>query len=111
MWLLNRVVNPVVRALLRSRLHFALSRRLVLLRIRGRRTGRTFELPVGYVQAGGELVVTVAAPERKRWWRNIVDRTPVGVVLRGHAHEGIAVLDRTGGSTHVRITLTDDPAP
>src|SRR4051812_32430351 len=44
MWVLNRVVNPIVRAVLRSRLHPLLSRRLVLLRVTGRRSGRTFEL-------------------------------------------------------------------
>lgn len=50
MWALNRVVNPLVRAPFRSPLHPLLSRRLVLLRVTGRRSGRTFELPVGYVQ-------------------------------------------------------------
>jgi hypothetical protein len=34
MWMLNRIVNPLVRALLRSPLHPLLSRRLVLLRVR-----------------------------------------------------------------------------
>lgn len=48
MWLLNRLVNPLVRTLLRSPLHFLLSRRLLLLQITGRRTGRVFEILVGY---------------------------------------------------------------
>jgi hypothetical protein len=47
MWVLNRIVNSHVRALLRSPLHPLLSGRLVLLRVTGRRSGRTFEVPVG----------------------------------------------------------------
>jgi hypothetical protein len=70
MWFVNHVVNRLVRAMLRSPLHPLLSGRLVLLRITGRRTGRSYEIPVIYTQAGDELAVQVALPERKRWWRN-----------------------------------------
>ncbi len=79
MGFLNHVVNPFVRALLKSPLHPLLSRRVLLLRLTGRRSGRTIELPVGYVAAGDGIVVTVGAPERKQWWRtdgniNVVER-------------------------------------
>jgi hypothetical protein len=111
MWLLNRVVNPLVRAVLRSPFHFLLSRRLVVLRITGRRSGRTFELPVGYVREDDGLRIAVASPERKQWWRNIRGPTPVGIVLRGCTRDGVAVLAQTPASTHVRIALSPDPRP
>lgn len=103
MWVLNRIVNPVVRAILRSPLHPLLSRRLVLLRVTGRRSGRAFELPVGYVREGSGLLIRVGAPERKRWWRNIAGATPIAVVLEGRTMIGVAQLDATGERTQVRI--------
>src|SRR3954468_20874053 len=106
MWFLNRLINPLVRMLLRSPLHPLLSRRLVLLRVTGRRTGRTFEIPVGYVGEASGLVVTVGAPERKQWWRNISESTPVTVILRGRARTGVASLVHDGGTTKVRIALS-----
>ncbi len=107
MWFLNRVVNPVVRAVLRSRLHPVLSRQVLLLRITGRRTGRSFEVPVRYMARSGELVVTVGSPERKRWWRNVSGPTPVTVVLRGRVADGVAEVDRSDESLCVRIALQD----
>jgi hypothetical protein len=86
-----------------------LSRRLLLVRVTGRRSGRTFELPVGYARRDSELLVTVGAPERKHWWRNIDGPTPVTVLLRGHTRRGVARLDRGQGSTEVHIALADDP--
>jgi hypothetical protein len=109
MWMLNRVVNPLVRALLRSPLHALLSRRLVLLRVTGRRSGRTFELPVGYVRDASGILVTVGAPEHKQWWRNIDGPTSITVVLRGHTRPGMAELLDCDASTKVHIALSDEP--
>ena len=81
----------------------------MLLRVAGRRSGRTFELPVGYAEDGEALLVTVGAPDRKRWWRNIAGPTPVGVVLRGRRLEGVATLTRSEASTRVRIELVGVP--
>ena len=106
MWFLNRLVNPLVRALLRSPLHPLLSGRLMLLRVTGRRTGRTFEFPVGYSGDDRGLVVRVAAPHRKQWWRNITGATPVTVVLRGTVRRGVAELDAGDAQTQVRIALS-----
>ena len=115
MWVLNRVVNPIVRAVLRSRLHPLLSRRLVLLRVTGRRSGRTFELPVAYVRDDSGILVTVGAPERKQWWHNIDGPTPITVVLRGRTRPGVAELvgrdDTTAAhraprrAVHVRVIM------
>jgi hypothetical protein len=70
MWVRNRLVNPVVRALGHSPAHGLLGRRLVLLSYIGRRTGRRYELPVMTSVAGEDLVVVAAGAEGKTWWRN-----------------------------------------
>lgn len=78
-----RLANPLVRVVLRSRLHPLLSGRLLLLAYRGRRTGRLHEIPVLYVEDGGRLVVVAVRPPRKLWWRSLTSPTPVRLVLRG----------------------------
>jgi hypothetical protein len=47
------------------------SRRLALITYAGRWIGRRRTIPVGYELVGDELVITVAAPQRKVWWRNL----------------------------------------
>jgi hypothetical protein len=50
-------VNPVVRALIRSRLHATVDETLVMLHVTGRMTGRRYDIPVGYVRMDDRLVV------------------------------------------------------
>ena len=51
----NRVINPLVRALLRSPAHRVMSRGVLLLTYTGRRSGRRYALPVQLRLAGREL--------------------------------------------------------
>jgi hypothetical protein len=80
MWL-----DPIITALLRSPLHWPLSRRFVLLRVTGRRSGRAFTLPVFYrrlTDREGETLLFFSHRER-RWWRNLQGGAPVKVLLAG----------------------------
>jgi hypothetical protein len=77
------VGNPIVAAILRSPAHGLLSRSVMLLAVRGRRTGIWHTMPVGYVSQDGELEVLVANRRRKAWWRNLEGGAPVELVLRG----------------------------
>jgi F420H(2)-dependent quinone reductase len=77
------VGNPIVTAILRSPLHQLLSRRVVLISVVGRRTGRRYTLPVGYVSQDGTLDVLVANRDLKVWWRNLEGGAPVELLLRG----------------------------
>ena len=70
MWVRNRLVNPVVRAALRSPLQRWLGRNLLVLGYTGRRSGRSYVLPVMYCRSGDDLVVVAGQPEAKTWWRN-----------------------------------------
>jgi hypothetical protein len=80
LWIFNRLVNPVVRPLLRSRFHGRLGRAVALLTYRGPISGREITIPVQYVRdASGRYVIVPGDPEHKRWWRNL--RAPVPVRL------------------------------
>src|SRR5678815_4928101 len=85
-------LNPAVAWLLRSPLHPLLDWGLMLVTVTGRRSGRVYTIPVGYQQEGDALVVLVSKPSRKQWWRNYRERRPIGVVLRGRAATGHAVV-------------------
>ena len=60
----NRVGNPLVRAVLRSPAHGLLSGHLALLTVTGRRSGRAFTFPVGYHREGERVTIGVGSPER-----------------------------------------------
>jgi hypothetical protein len=64
------LVNRVVLALV-ERQRLGLHRRLVGLRVRGRRTGRVLSFPVQYATTGDDLVVVPGHADRKTWWRNL----------------------------------------
>jgi len=102
----NRTINPLVRALLRSPAHGLVSGRLMLLTVTGLRSHRAFTFPVGYRQEGDHLQVNLDWPERKRWWRNLRGGAPVTVLLRGvpRTGTGTAQEDAHGGIT-VEIDL------
>jgi len=84
MKLRDRIVVTIVR----RRPHGRLSRAVVVLRVRGRRTGDWHELPVQYAAGGRDLVVFPGHPEHKRWWRNLRDGAPVRVMTDGSWHGG-----------------------
>lgn len=107
---LLRLVNPVVVALLRSPAHRLLSRHLLVLSYEGRRSGRTFSLPVQYSRADGAVVVVPGWYERKRWWRNFLDGRSARLLLRGRwvpahgtvirfGHRDARLSDVAGGRT------------
>jgi hypothetical protein len=67
-----------------------LSRSVMLLTVVGRRTGRLYTMPVGYVSQDGTLDVLVANRQLKLWWRNLEGGAPVVLVLRGRIGWGRA---------------------
>ena len=105
----NHTVNPVVRALLRSRFHRALSGHVALITVTGRRSGRSYTIPVGYRREDGRVVVVVGWPERKRWWRNLRRGAPVAIRVAGEDHNGWAVA-RGDERSGVTVEVTLDPA-
>lgn len=88
--------NPLVRRQLDSRFAGPLGRALLVLRYRGRKSGRTFTTPVGYVRDGDRIVMVTSATYR--WWPNMVGGADVEVRLP----EGWR-------RAHAEVILPDDP--
>lgn len=73
----------------------------------GRRSGRTFSIPVSYRRSGDDVIIGVGMPDAKTWWRNFVDDgAPLTLRINdedcvGH---GVATRDEKGGVS-VRVRL------
>ena len=92
----NRTANPVVRAVLSSPLHPLLSRKLALITITGRRSGRRYTFPVAYRRDGDRVLINVGWPERKRWWRNLRHAGQVETRIQGTRRTGLAASHSKG---------------
>lgn len=82
-WLrfLIKLQNPLMRWLLRSPLHGFVSKRYLILSVTGRKSGKTYHVPVQYAQKGENLLIITSA--QYVWWRNLQGGASVGVQLRG----------------------------
>ena len=77
---------------------------LTTIRYTGRRSGRTVELPVGYRRKGGAILIGVAMPDGKKWWRNFTgDGAPLTILLAGVERPAHAVATRDARG---RVTVT-----
>jgi deazaflavin-dependent oxidoreductase (nitroreductase family) len=89
------IINPMMRFLLRSPLHFFWSRSLMLITFTGRKSGRQFTTPVRYVREG-ETVRCFTSAENQ-WWRN----------LRGGADVTLRTQDRD--APFHAVVIENDP--
>jgi hypothetical protein len=92
---------PVIGGLIR--------RRIIEIRYVGRKSGKTFELPVGYRRSGNVVTIGVSMPDKKNWWRNFLgEGAPVTLLkLDGADHTGHAVADRDERG-RVKVTVQLD---
>ncbi|MFN2196792.1 MAG: nitroreductase/quinone reductase family protein [Anaerolineales bacterium] len=74
--------NPLVKWLLRSPLHFFLSKNTMLMTYTGRKTGRQYTTPMNYLQVG-DAYYTISSRDRT-WWRNLRGGAAVTLLLQGH---------------------------
>ncbi len=91
--IVNRGFVGLINAPLIGRL---VGRGLVVIRYVGRRSGKTFEIPVGYRRSGNTLTINVTAADAKNWWRNFLgEGGPITLLnLDGADRTGHAVADR-----------------
>jgi len=83
----DKVINPIVKALLRSPAHRLLSKNTMLLDFKGRKTGRLFCTPVSYSERDGRLHCFTS--REYKWWRNLVgENREVRMRLRGQSVVG-----------------------
>jgi hypothetical protein len=86
-------VNPAVRALIRSRLHGAVDASLLMLHVDGRRTGRRYDIPVGFVKLDDRLVVVT----QHAWRANLRGGADLDVTHDGRRERMHARLDEEPG--------------
>lgn len=92
MWFMNKLVNPLIRLILRSPLGSVWGAAPLLITYRGRKSGQEYTLPVQYTLDGNTLYIIVGMPEQKTWWRNLRGGAPVQVTLHGKTRPGYALL-------------------
>ena len=100
--------NAPVAALTSSpRFGKLLRRNVTMITYTGRRSGKTFRIPVAYRRSGDVIEVGANLPDAKTWWRNFVgDGGPVTVTLDGGERHGHAVANRdVDGRVTIRIRL------
>lgn len=108
---LLRAANPLTMKLLGSRLHFLLSRDLLVANFRGRKSGKRFSAPLSYVEVGGRLYLCTR-PEAANWWKNMREGVPVEITWRGRPTQARAtVLDSSSSEAEVgfRAFLAHNP--
>ena len=76
--LLYAALNPLVRGLLQSPLHGVASGSLCVISYRGRRSGRSFEVPLSFMQEGS--LVRLLSSHNTRWWHNFLAE-PIDIEL------------------------------
>jgi F420H(2)-dependent quinone reductase len=95
-------LNPIIRVLLSSPVHWPLSRWFAILSWTGRRSGKPYSTPVSYVQDGSTAWITTG----DKWWRNLSDGAPVSMRIGGRWHDarGVAITDRASScAEHQRL--------
>jgi hypothetical protein len=80
-----RMINVPMRILLGLPLPTPAGRRLMLLYLTGRKTGRRYRQPISYIRDGNTLLT----PGGGRWKLNLIDGHPVRIRLRGRDIEAI----------------------
>ncbi|GLV55250.1 hypothetical protein KDH_20970 [Dictyobacter sp. S3.2.2.5] len=87
------IANALLKVVLRSPLHRMVSSQLMLITFTGRKSGKQYTTPVGYMQDGEHITLFTD----HQWWRNLRDNAPVSVVVKGKTYQGSsnAILDKT----------------
>ena len=100
---------PVAAIAASPRFGAALRRSITTISYTGRRSGRTFSIPVAYRRRGDEIDIAANMPDAKTWWRNFLgDGAPMSLTLDGIEHSGHAVAHRDeNGRVTVRVRLAD----
>jgi hypothetical protein len=87
-----------------------IKRHLTIVTYTGRKSGRSFSLPVGYRRAGDIVTIGVQLAERKVWWRNFLgDGGPLSLELDGAERTGHAIARQDGSRAVVTVRLESAP--
>lgn len=106
---LERILGPLMKIVLKSPVRGLASKSMLVLRFKGRRSGKRYELIVGYREHDG--VIEIVCP--RNWWKNLQgDNAAVEMVIRGRTVPGQAEVHR-GDATVVEVyrrLMTSSPS-
>ena len=78
---LFRFINPFVRLILKSPIHFLISHQILLFRVVGRRSKKIFEIPASYAHINDSLVCVTL--RENLWWKNFKDIETQEIYFKG----------------------------
>ncbi|MEQ8691892.1 MAG: hypothetical protein RIC89_13795 [Pseudomonadales bacterium] len=105
-----RVINPVVKTILKSRFHGVLSNNTLMISFVGRKSGNTYEIPISYARDGAQFLCFTA--RGNQWWRNLRDGVVINLLVAGDHLDATSYLEMTERDTIVRdlmLFLTQVP--
>jgi deazaflavin-dependent oxidoreductase (nitroreductase family) len=98
-----RRFNALFIWILRSALHSPMSKDLLVLEYRGRKSGKPYAIPLAYVEHDGAPYCVTR--EYSSWWKNVAAETPVTIWLRGVRTDVIAQrVAGTSAEAHAAFT-------
>ena len=88
-----RLINPLVVLILRSPLHFLASKNLIFITFQGRKSKKTFNIPVSYHREGNELIALTL--KQNLWWKNLKMLDTTQITLLGKKEDvGLTIVDK-----------------
>jgi len=88
-----RLINPLVVLILRSPLHFLASKNLIFITFKGRKSKKTFNIPVSYHREGNELIALTL--KQNLWWKNLKILNTTQIRLLGKKEDvGLTIVDK-----------------
>jgi deazaflavin-dependent oxidoreductase (nitroreductase family) len=85
--LLFKILNPIMKAILRSPFHGMISGRIMIITFTGRRSGKQYSTPVSYFRDGDGVICAT----HSNWWKNIGAESEVSLRIGGREVRGQAV--------------------
>ena len=76
-----RLINPFVVLILGSPLHFLASKNLIFITFQGRKSKKTYNIPVSYHREGNDLVALTL--KQNLWWKNLKMLNTTQITLLG----------------------------
>jgi deazaflavin-dependent oxidoreductase (nitroreductase family) len=84
--ILFRIVNPLMKAALKSPIHPLVSANIMIITFSGRKSGKRYSTPVSYFQENGAVYCFTHG----KWWRNLEGGAKVELRIRGKDYQGHA---------------------
>jgi hypothetical protein len=75
-----KVLNPIMKGILKSPLHGAMSKNIGIIEFTGRRSGRAMSTPVTYHIKDGRIHCLTS--KESTWWKNLVDVDQAAMVIQ-----------------------------